>query len=109
MASEGDIRSYTATELLAMIEAGHSRSNLDAVRAMTEEQLEAAIASDPDEVGLVFDWDKAVAVYPAHEAAALVRVDEYVLAWFKQGGPDYRQRINLILADYVSTLQSRTT
>ena len=39
---------YTADELLAMIARGESRTDTARVLAMTEAELEASIAADPD-------------------------------------------------------------
>jgi len=86
-----------------MLAAGYSQTDLAAVRAMSEEELEAAIASDPDEAGLVFDWDNAIAVDPTcGTARRVVGVDVEVFAWFRQEGPGFQDRINEVLRDHVA-------
>ena len=51
-----DIVSYTAEELRAMIERGQDQTSWARLDAMTEEELEAAIASDPDWADIPRDW-----------------------------------------------------
>jgi hypothetical protein len=48
MKKDGNIVSYTVAELEAMRARGESRTDWARVDAMTEEELEAAIASDPE-------------------------------------------------------------
>ncbi|MEA2858313.1 MAG: hypothetical protein QOC72_352 [Methylobacteriaceae bacterium] len=46
---------YTAEEMTKL----PSRSDWERAARMTEEEIEAAIASDPDERDMVVDWSKA--------------------------------------------------
>lgn len=55
MKRNGTVVSYSAEELRAMNARGENETDWVRFDAMTEEELEAAIASDPDEAGLVFD------------------------------------------------------
>ena len=48
MKKRGNIVSYTADELREMVERGEDLTDWARVDAMTEAELEAAIASDPD-------------------------------------------------------------
>jgi hypothetical protein len=43
----------------AMRQRGESRSDWAKSAAMTSEEIEAGVASDPDEADLVMDWDGA--------------------------------------------------
>lgn len=47
---------HTAEELAAMRARGETRSDWARAQAMTREQIEADIAADPDEAGMVVDW-----------------------------------------------------
>jgi uncharacterized protein (DUF4415 family) len=70
--------------------------------AITDEQLEAAIASDPDWADFKdIDWSDAVLVIPARKKAISIRVDEDVLDYFKRGGEGYQRRINAVLRSYM--------
>ena len=50
MRKRGDIVSYTDSELKSMQRRGLSRTDWKRVDAMTEAELEASIAADPDDI-----------------------------------------------------------
>lgn len=102
MGSETHIVRYSAAELKAMVERGESRTDWERVKAMTEAELEAAIASDPDEAGLVVDWSKAV-FHPGTEAetATTIHLDPDVLTFFRSLGRGYQAKINAVLRAYM--------
>jgi uncharacterized protein (DUF4415 family) len=81
---------------------GQSKSDLARVRAMTEEELEAAIASDPDWKDIPADWFKdAIPVLPGPKKLLSLRVDPDVLEWFRAQGPGYQTRMNAVLRAYM--------
>jgi uncharacterized protein (DUF4415 family) len=69
--------------------------------AMTDAEIEAAVANDPDAVPLDIDWSDAVLVMPVRKKAISIRVDEDVLAFFKGEGDGYQGRINAVLRSYM--------
>jgi uncharacterized protein (DUF4415 family) len=72
------------------------------VDAMTDEEVEASIANDPDWAEFKdIDWSDAVLVIPARKKAISIRVDEDVLDYFKRGGDGYQRRINAVLRSYM--------
>jgi uncharacterized protein (DUF4415 family) len=72
------------------------------VDALTDEQIEAAIANDPDwEQFKDVDWSKAVLVIPPRKKAISIRVDEDVLDFFKREGEGYQRRMNAVLRSYM--------
>jgi uncharacterized protein (DUF4415 family) len=71
------------------------------VDAMTDENIERAIAGDPDAAPADFDWSKAEVVYPPKKQAVSIRLDEDVLEHFRAQGPGYQTRINTVLRAYV--------
>jgi len=72
------------------------------VDAMTDEEVEAAIASDPDWAEFKdLDWSDAVLVMPPKKKAISIRVDEDVLDYFKSQGDGYQRRINAVLRSYM--------
>ncbi len=77
------------------------KTDWGAVAALTDEQIEAAVRNDPDAVPLDFDWDDAVLVMPSKKKPISIRVDEDVLAFFKQQGEGYQRRINAVLRSYM--------
>jgi uncharacterized protein (DUF4415 family) len=100
---KGNIVSYSAEELKAMVERGEDQTDWKRVDALTEMQLEAAIASDPDWADIPRDWYKhARPYYPkAHKKQVTLRIDPDLLAWFKRQGRGYQTRINAALRAFV--------
>lgn len=76
-----------------------------ALDALTDEQIEAAVADDPDAPPLLGpEWfARAELVLPGRKRPISIRLDEDILAYFMAGGPGYQSRINAVLAHYVRT------
>lgn len=83
---------------------------------MTEEEIERT--SPPELRNLPDDfWDNAVLVEPIGKEPISIRLDQDVLAWFRQSGPRYQSRINAVLRSYMTrtatngkaSLQARRT
>jgi uncharacterized protein (DUF4415 family) len=69
---------------------------------MTDEEVEASVAKDPDWAEFKdIDWSDAVLVIPAKKKAISIRVDEDVLDFFKSEGDGYQRRINAVLRSYM--------
>jgi uncharacterized protein (DUF4415 family) len=94
---------HTARELAA--KRGASRSDWAKAAAMTDEQLEASIAADPDEAGMVMDWESVTVELPKPKADLHMRVDRDVLDFFRKTGKGYQTRINAVLRSYVSRIR----
>ncbi len=84
---------------------GHT--DWDRLRAMTEEDIERAIADDPDWDGADVDWSKAVMMPPQIKKAVSIRLDQDILDFFKAAGRGYQTRINAILRSYMEAHKSR--
>lgn len=76
-----------------------SRTDWDRVRRMTDEEIEAAVASDPDAAPILTkEWfAQAEWVPPLTKKGVFIRLDPDVIAWFKEGGPRYQTRMNAVL------------
>ena len=74
---------------------------------LTDDEIAAAVASDPDAAPLDVDWSQAVLVVPAKKKAISIRVDPDVLDYFKKEGAGYQRRINAVLRSYVEQKQKR--
>lgn len=72
--------------------------------ALTDEEIEAAIADDPDAAPLLDAefWRSAELVMPhgAKERVTL-RLDEEILRYFRRSGRGYQTRINAVLRAFV--------
>jgi uncharacterized protein (DUF4415 family) len=88
---------YTVDEINAMRRRGESLTDWDRVKAMTEAELEASIAADPDDIHEELDWTKAFIGLPPRKKDIHIRIDSDVLDWFKQTGEGYQTRMNNVL------------
>jgi uncharacterized protein (DUF4415 family) len=93
----GNIVSYTAEEIDEMRRRHGSLTDWDRVKAMSEEELEASIAADPDDIHEELDWSKAFKGLPPFKKDIHIRIDSDVLDWFKQSGRGYQTRMNNVL------------
>lgn len=103
MKRKGDTVRYTAEEIDAMLARGESRTDWAAVKRMTEEDLEASIVADPDDVHEPLDWTRAVKGLPPRKRDIHIRIDEDVLDWFRQAGRGYQTRINTVLRAFMES------
>lgn len=107
---ENDIVRYTLAEIREKRVTGEIKSQTDWARvdAMTEDDLERAIAADPDAAIAEPDWDNAVLVVPPSKTPISIRLDDDILAFFKAGGAGYQKRMNAVLRSYMAhTLKRR--
>jgi uncharacterized protein (DUF4415 family) len=96
--------SYTREEL----ERLPSRTDWARLRAMTEEEIEAAARADPEWEGLLdIDWSDAVLAMPRRKEAISIRLDDDVLSFFKSLGSGYQTRINAVLRHFMEQARSK--
>ena len=107
MPKKGRIVRHTAEELAAQRARGETRSDGARARAMTPAEIKQDIASDPDEAGMVVDWDRVSIELPKPKADLHMRVDRDVLDWFKRHGKGYQTRISAVLRSYVARMRHR--
>jgi uncharacterized protein (DUF4415 family) len=88
--SEEHIVRYTADELAKMRARGESQMNWEKLDALAEEELEEAIASDPDSAISPEDWQDARLGIPETiepKKHMSFRIDADVWRWFKAHWP----------------------
>jgi uncharacterized protein (DUF4415 family) len=80
-----------------------SEADWDRLRNLTDEEIEAAVASDPDAAPIADEkfWRNARLVAPLNKTPMSIRLDPDVLTWFRSFGKGYQSRINLVLRSYV--------
>lgn len=105
MRKKESIARHTARELAARTRRGQSRSDWAKAAAATNEEIEAQVATDPDEAGMVVDWNSASVEMPAPKAVLNMRVDRDVLDFFRKQGKGYQTRINAVLRSYVTRMR----
>jgi uncharacterized protein (DUF4415 family) len=108
MRKKGNIVSYSDDELAAMQARGEDRTDWAAVKAKTEEQLAADMASDPAWQEVPADW-----VSRAQAATGLMqrprenkrqvtmRFDADVLEFFRRSGRGWQGRMNAVLRSFM--------
>lgn len=101
VASLGD-GTYIIEHSDGRLERRKSQTDWARLDAMTDEEIGAAIADDPDwQEFKDIDWSKAVLVIPPKKKAISIRVDEDVLDYFKKDGTGYQRRMNAVLRSYM--------
>jgi uncharacterized protein (DUF4415 family) len=88
-----------------MAKRDETRSDWKKAAAMSDEQVEASIAADPDEAGMVMDWDNVTVEVPKSKADLHMRVDRDVLDFFRKTGKGYQTRTNAVLRTHVSGMR----
>jgi len=101
VAKKEHIVRYSAKDLAGKRERGETRSDWARAAAMTEKDIASDIASDPDEAGMVVDWDTVSIKLPEAKADLHMRIDRDVLDFFRKTGRGYQTRINAVLRSYV--------
>jgi uncharacterized protein (DUF4415 family) len=103
MARKRDTARYSAEELEEKRRSGETCTDWAKFDVMTEEQLEASIAADPDDVHEELDWTQAVRGLPPRKEHINIRIDADVLDWFRRTGKGYQTRINNVLRAFVES------
>ena len=109
MAKKECIVRYSAEELAARRKRGETRSDWARAAAMTQAEIEADTASDPDEAGMVVDWDSVSVKLPKPKADLHMRIDRDVLEFFRKTGRGYQIRTNAVLRSYVQQATGKDT
>jgi uncharacterized protein (DUF4415 family) len=107
MARNAHIVKYTTKELAALRDREGTQSDWGAAVAMSDAEIEANIADDSDETGMVIDWENASIELPRPKAILNMRVDHEVLDYFRKTGRGYQTRINAVLRSYVDQMDRR--
>lgn len=88
----------------ADLDEREDKSDWKRVEALTDQEIDQAIAEDPDAAPVLDEafWRNAQVLDPRHEKSTItMRVDDDVLDFFKSGGPGYQSRMNAVLRAYV--------
>lgn len=81
---------------------GTSSTDWDRIDRMTDAEIAASVADDPDAAPILdTEWFRtARLVMPEPKQAVSLRIDPDVLRWYKDQGPGYQSRMNAILREY---------
>jgi uncharacterized protein (DUF4415 family) len=86
-----------------------SKTDWARVDALTDEDIERAVAEDPDAPPFWTDedWANARVVWPQGKAPVTLRLDRDIIAWFKLQGSGYQTRINAVLRGFVEAQKTK--
>ena len=100
--SGDSITRISAQEALRRIERGESLTDWQRVRALSEAEIEAAAAADPDWQEVDPDWvAKAEPVGSVKRRRLILTLDADVVDWFRARDRHYRARMSAILRAYM--------
>jgi uncharacterized protein (DUF4415 family) len=108
MRKSGRIVRYTQREIEDKIADGEDRTDWTRVDALSEAELEAAIATDPDADPGPIDPARVYLDVPGPKEELQLQLDAGVVDWFKSQGRNYRARINAVLRAYVEHQRERS-
>jgi uncharacterized protein (DUF4415 family) len=107
---EQDEMSEERITRVSLKQARKMKSETDWARvdALTDEDIERAVADDPDQSFWTDeDWKNARVVWPQGKAPVTLRLDKDIIAWFKGRGRGYQTRINAVLRSFVEAQKPR--
>ena len=104
---KGRIVSLTQRQAKQAIRRGESRSDWHAAAQMSDDEIEAHVAAEPEDEGAEVDWSGATIHIPRPKESVTMRIDHDVLAFFRKDGPGYQTRMNAILRSYVDHASRR--
>jgi uncharacterized protein (DUF4415 family) len=86
-----------------------SKTDWARVDALTDEDIERAVAEDPDAPPFWTDedWANARVVWPQGKTPVTLRLDRDIIAWFKLQGSGYQTRINAVLRGFVEAQKTK--
>jgi uncharacterized protein (DUF4415 family) len=84
------------------------RTDWARVDELADADIDVAMRNDPDWADLAdLDWSDAALVLPARKRAISIRLDEDVIAFFKEHGEGYQTRINAVLRRFMEKRRRR--
>jgi uncharacterized protein (DUF4415 family) len=93
----------TRPKTAAQLRRSASRTDWARVDATTEEEIAEQIRSNPDDMEFTDEmFAEARWIYPEKKVPISLRVDPYVLTFFKSGGEGYQSRMNAVLRSYAN-------
>lgn len=99
--SKENIKRYTASELRKLSQQGESQTDISRIENMSEQDVEALIATDPDWNDIPQDWhERAEAVMPKAKVPVSIRLDADLIEYFRSTGRGWQTRVNSILRAY---------
>ncbi len=89
-------------------EPRRGETDREALDELTDDDIAAAVAGDPDAAPLDIDWSDAKLNIPPPKKAISIRLDEDIVNYFRKTGPGYQTRINAVLRYYLDRRRGKT-
>lgn len=84
------------------------KSDLHRIRAMTNKDIQDGIDKDRDAAPISIDWPKNAKVSLSKNKIAIsLRIDQDVLAFYKNEGPGYLSVMNAVLRAYMQSCHAQ--
>jgi uncharacterized protein (DUF4415 family) len=99
--SDEIIKTYTLEQARKL----KGETDWEKLRQMEEDGIEPELTEE--EIGLDWDWTRAVMVDGLLKKPVSIRLDPDVLDWFKSGGAGYQTRINAVLRAFMEAQRAR--
>jgi uncharacterized protein (DUF4415 family) len=84
------------------------KTDWEALDRLSDKEIAAAVADDPDAAPLDVDWSDAELNIPPSKKAISIRLDEDVVEFFRQTGSGYQTRINAVLRHFMEHSRRKT-
>ena len=107
MSKKEHIVRYTDKELQTKQKLGEDKSDWQQAAAMTDREIEEAVANDEEEAEMHVDWSNIPIEMPRPKAVLNMRIDCEVLEFFRSQGRGYQTKINAVLRSYVEQQHSK--
>lgn len=99
--SKESIKRYTVDELRKLAKQGESRTDIARIQAMSDQDVEHAVANDADWAGVPGNWyERAEAISPRTKVPVSIRLDADLVEHFRSTGRGWQTRINAVLRAY---------
>jgi uncharacterized protein (DUF4415 family) len=96
------MKSTSSSKPLAKSGPDRDETDWDAVKKLTDEDIKAAVAADPDAAPIAdAAWFAKARVTIPEKKPVSLRLDADIIAFFQEDGPRYQTRINQVLRAYV--------
>lgn len=87
---------------------GPGRTDWDRVNALTDKDIERAVAEDPDAAPILDEeWFRTAEVVVPDKVPVSIRLDRDIVDFFKSKGGRYQTRMNAVLRAYMEHEQKR--
>ena len=82
-----------------------SRTNYKRINKLSDSNIDYSDIPETDEEF----WSDAEVLFPIKKIHVSIRLDDDIIAWFKQFGRGYQSKINAVLRSYIYNMRKKQT